>query len=631
MSSDKSSSGNAGASTPASALIVGAIGVVYGDIGTSPLYTLKQCLEGYEHFSQEQVFGTLSLLFWMLMVVVSIKYVLFILRADNKGEGGTMALMGLAVRGRPAWQKALLIALGTFGTALFYGDSMITPAISVLSAVEGISLISHSFEQWVIPICLVIIIALFVIQSRGTAVVGKLFGPVMCIWFLVLGAMGIWQIAQTPEILKALNPVYAFNIIHAAPYRTFVLLGSVVLALTGAEALYADMGHFGRGAIRKAWFALVLPALTLCYFGQGALLLRNPAAIENPFYLMAPAAGLIPLVIFASIATVIASQAVISGAFSVTRQAVQLGFWPRMDVQHTSEREEGQIYLPRVNWFLCLAVIALVLIFQKSDNLANAYGLAVTGTMLVTTILAFEVLLRNISRLKKILMFSCLSVLIAVDALLFTSNSLKFIEGGWLPLLVGVVIFCFMMTWRNGRALLAEIQLRDRQPLGDFMAMLENHPPARVDGTAVFLSEAIGVVPPAFLHNLKHNKVLHQQNLFVHIKVADTPFVQPESKFNFNALSASSWEATVTYGFKEEPDVPHALEQLGQLHTEVNLEPMRTSYFLSRETLVVIKKFSLISVRNRLFSLMMRNATRSTRFFRIPPNRVVEMGTQIEI
>ena len=630
MSSDNSSKNSTGA-TPASALMIGAIGVVYGDIGTSPLYTLKQCLEGYKDFSQDQVLGTLSLLFWMLMIVVSIKYVMFILRADNKGEGGTMALVGLAVRGRPPWQKALLIALGTFGTALFYGDSMLTPAISVLSAVEGISLISDSFEAWVIPLCLVIIVALFVIQSRGTAVVGKLFGPVMMFWFFILGAMGIWQISQTPAVLVAINPVYAYQLILAAPHKTFVLLGSVVLALTGAEALYADMGHFGRTSIRRAWFALVLPALTLCYFGQGALLLRNPAAIENPFYLMAPAISLIPLVILASIATVIASQAVISGAFSVTRQAVQLGFWPRMDVLHTSEREEGQIYLPRVNWLLCIAVLALVVIFRKSDNLANAYGLAVTGTMLITTMLAFEVLLRGISRVKRLFVLICLSILIAVDALLFASNSLKFVEGGWLPLLVAGVIFCFMMTWRNGRALLADIQLRDRQPLSEFMGMLENHPPARVDGTAVFLSEAGGIVPPAFLHNLKHNKVLHQQNLFLHIKVADTPFVQLENKFDFKPLSASSWETTVTYGFKEEPDVPNILEKLGQLHPEVNLEPMRTSYFLSRETLVVQKKFSFKSVRNRLFSLMMRNATRSTRFFRIPPNRVVEMGTQIEI
>lgn len=632
MSSVKSHShDSATGSTPRAALIIGAIGVVYGDIGTSPLYTLRACLEEYEHFSPAQILGTLSLLFWMLMIVVSLKYVMFILRADNKGEGGTMALLELAVRGRSKWQKAVLVALGTFGTALFYGDSMITPAISVLSAVEGISLVSSAYEHWVIPICLVIILALFGIQSRGTAVVGKLFGPIMMLWFVVLGVMGAWQISQTPSVLMALNPLYAIEIIQTAPAKTFILLGAVVLALTGAEALYADMGHFGRTSIRQAWFVLVLPALTLCYFGQGALLLREPEAIKNPFFLMVPDFALIPLVLLAGIATVIASQAVISGAFSVTRQAVQLGFWPRMDILHTSEQEEGQIYLPRVNWLLLVAVVALVLIFKKSDNLASAYGLAVTGTMLITTILAFEVLLRNVSALKKVFMFTCLTLLLLVDAIFFASNSMKFIEGGWLPLLVGVLIFSVMMTWRNGRALLSELQLRDRQPLGEFMSMLEKHSPTRVDGTAVFMAEGAGIVPPALLHNLKHNKVLHEQNLFLHVKVADIPYVQADSRFEFKTLSSSSWEAAINYGFKEEPDVPTALEIIGKQHPEINLEPMRTSYFLSRETLVVIKKLSWLSIRNRLFSLMMRNATRSTRFFKIPPNRVVEMGTQIEI
>jgi KUP system potassium uptake protein len=619
------------APTAKSALIIGAIGVVYGDIGTSPLYTLRACLEGYEHFSAAQVLGTLSWLFWMLMIVVSLKYVMFILRADNKGEGGTMALLELAIKGRSKYEKLILIALGTFGTALFYGDSMITPAISVLSAVEGISLISSDFDHWVIPICLVIIVSLFGIQSRGTAAVGRLFGPVMMGWFFVLAAMGLWQISQNPEVLLALNPVYALAIIGEAPLQTFLLLGAVVLALTGAEALYADMGHFGRDSIRKAWFALVLPSLTLCYFGQGALLLRNPEAIKNPFFLMIPEWGLLPLVILAGIATVIASQAVISGAFSVTRQAVQLGFWPHMEILHTSESEEGQIYLPRVNWLLLAAVIALVLIFRKSDNLASAYGLAVTGTMLITTILAFEVLLRHVQGLKKTLMVVCLSILLCVDLLFFASNSIKFAEGGWLPLLVGAIIFMLMMTWRNGRALLSDLQQRDRHPLGDFMAMLEAHPPSRVAGTAVFMAEAQGIVPPSLLHNLKHNKVLHEQNLFLHVRVGDSPYVAGGDKFVVQRLSETSWEASLTYGFKEEPDVPAALEFIATQQPELNLNPMSTSYFLSRETLVVMQHFSLRSIRNRLFSVMLRNSTRSTRFFKIPPNRVVEMGTQVEI
>ncbi len=632
MSSANSASPSHGlGTTPRSALILGALGVVYGDIGTSPLYAVRACLEGYHQLSQEHVLGVLSILFWMLMLVVSLKYMTFILRADNKGEGGTMALLELAVRGRSGYQKMVLVALGTFGAALFYGDSMITPAISVLSALEGISIVSSDLEHWVVPLAVLVLVALFSIQSRGTAVIGKLFGPIMVTWFLSLGAMGIWQIWQTPSILYALNPIWAWRLASDFPWQSFVLLGAVVLALTGAEALYADMGHFGRSAIRRAWFILVLPALTLCYFGQGALLLRDPAAIKNPFFLMAPDWALIPLVLLAAFSTVIASQAVISGAFSVTRQAVQLGFWPRMEILHTSEREEGQIYLPRVNWLLLIAVLTLVLIFRKSDDLAMAYGFAVTGTMLTTSVLAFAVLLRGATGARKIGWIAILSLLLLVDILFFSANTIKLHEGGWMPLLVGTIIFSVMMTWRNGRAILADMQVRDKQPLAEFMALIEKYPPARVDGTAIFMTESEGVVPAALLHNLKHNKVLHQQVVFLTVNVADIPYVSVEDRFTVKPLSVTSWEATVRYGFKQEPDVPLALELIAKAHPEIDLEPMRTSYFLSRQTIMVVKQPTLRSIRRRLFAFMSRSATRSTRFFKIPPNRVVEMGMQIEI
>src|SRR5690606_30176608 len=422
------------------ALMMGALGVVYGDIGTSPLYTLRACLVGFADLETDHILGVLSILFWMLMVVVSFKYVTLVLRADNRGEGGTLALLELAVRAREGKLRWVLIVLGIFGAALFYGDSMITPAISVLSALEGIGIVSHQLDDWVVPIALVVLVALFVIQSHGTGAMGKLFGPVMLLWFGTLAALGGWQIWQTPEVLAALNPMWGLRFIVEFPWISFVLLGAVVLALTGAEALYADMGHFGRPAIRRAWFSMVLPALTLCYFGQGALLLRDPEAIRNPFFMMAPEWGLGPLVALATIATIVASQAVISGAFSVTRQAVQLGFWPRMQILHTSAVEKGQIYLPQVNALLLCAVLVLVLLFRNSENLAAAYGFAVTGTMLVTTVLAFAVLPRGSTGGKRVLWMVLLGALLAIDILLFGANIFKIHEGGWLPLLVGVVV-----------------------------------------------------------------------------------------------------------------------------------------------------------------------------------------------
>lgn len=613
------------------ALMLGALGVVYGDIGTSPLYTLRACLNTIDDLQPAHVLGVLSILFWLLMIVVSLKYVTLVLRADNRGEGGTLALLELAVRGREGRARWLLIVLGIFGAALFYGDSMITPAISVLSALEGISIVSHTLEPWVVPVALVVLVALFAIQSHGTGAVGKLFGPIMALWFATLAVLGGYQIWLTPEVLAALNPVWALRFIAEFPVMSFLLLGAVVLALTGAEALYADMGHFGRPAIRRAWFAMVLPALTLCYFGQGALLLRDPAAIRNPFFLMAPEWGLAALVGLATVATVVASQAVISGAFSVTRQAVQLGFWPRMQILHTSAVEKGQIYLPQVNALLLCAVLVLVLLFRNSENLAAAYGFAVTGTMLTTSVLAFAVLPRDSTGGKRVLWMVLLGALLVIDILLFGANIFKIHEGGWLPLLVGVVVFTLMMTWRRGRRLLADMQARDRQPLREFMTQLEAFPPARVQGTAIFMTMNAGNVPPALLHNLKHNKVLHDHVLFLSIRVADVPYVSEDKRFEMHKISASSWQASINYGFKEDPDVPDALRQVAEAYPEIDLEPMRTSFYLSRQTVVAARRPAMARWRRALFAFMARNSTRSTRFFKIPPNRVVEMGMQVEL
>ncbi|CCJ49198.1 potassium transporter Kup [Bordetella parapertussis] len=613
------------------ALMLGALGVVYGDIGTSPLYTLRACLNTIDDLQPAHVLGVLSILFWLLMIVVSLKYVTLVLRADNRGEGGTLALLELAVRGREGRARWLLIVLGIFGAALFYGDSMITPAISVLSALEGISIVSHTLEPWVVPVALVVLVALFAIQSHGTGAVGKLFGPIMALWFATLAVLGGYQIWLTPEVLAALNPVWALRFIAEFPVMSFLLLGAVVLALTGAEALYADMGHFGRPAIRRAWFAMVSPALTLCYFGQGALLLRDPAAIRNPFFLMAPEWGLAALVGLATVATVVASQAVISGAFSVTRQAVQLGFWPRMQILHTSAVEKGQIYLPQVNALLLCAVLVLVLLFRNSENLAAAYGFAVTGTMLTTSVLAFAVLPRDSTGGKRVLWMVLLGALLVIDILLFGANIFKIHEGGWLPLLVGVVVFTLMMTWRRGRRLLADMQARDRQPLREFMTQLEAFPPARVQGTAIFMTMNAGNVPPALLHNLKHNKVLHDHVLFLSIRVADVPYVSEDERFEMHKISASSWQASINYGFKEDPDVPDALRQVAEAYPEIDLEPMRTSFYLSRQTVVAARRPAMARWRRALFAFMARNSTRSTRFFKIPPNRVVEMGMQVEL
>lgn len=620
------------ARSPGAAILLGALGVVYGDIGTSPLYAMKVSLSGFAALNAEHVLGVLSLLFWLLMIVVSLKYVICVLRADNHGEGGILALMELAIRGLSGRKKWVYTIFGLIGASLFYGDSVITPAISVMSAIEGISVVSHRLDEWIVPLAILVLAGLFAIQSRGTGAMGKLFGPVMLLWFVTLGGLGVWRIVQTPDILRALNPVWAFNFIGDAPWEVFLLLGAIVLAVTGAEALYVDMGHFGRPAIRRAWFGVVMPGLILSYFGQGALLLANPAAIKNPFFLMAPSWGLIPLVVLATLATIIASQSVISGAFSITRQAVLLGYWPRMVIEHTSESAEGQIYLPRVNILLFIAVLVLILGFGSSDRLAHAYGFAVTGTMLMTSILAFLVLPDGSTGAKRAIWLALLSLFLTVDILLFSSNALKLFQGGWLPLGIGLVLLTLMIAWKQGRDKLHETLADGQQTLKEFMESLEAYPPTRVPGTAVFMSMIVNTVPPALLHNLKHNKVLHEQALFLTVQSAGIPYVSHQKRYELEQLSPSSWQVTATWGFKQEPNVPRMLEQMAKEHPEINLEPMQISYFLSRQSVLVVRKLSLISRwRRTIFAFMARNATRSTRFYKIPPNRVVEMGMQQEI
>ncbi|NYT65963.1 potassium transporter Kup [Alcaligenaceae bacterium] len=618
--------------TPRSIALMGALGVVYGDIGTSPLYTIKAAMALMPGAGPEQILGLLSLLFWMLMLVVSLKYVGIILRANNRGEGGTLALLVLALKGLSGRKQWVLTIVGLIGACLFYGDSMITPAISVLSAIEGISLISYTLMPWVVPLSVLVLAALFLIQSHGTGTMGKLFGPIMLCWFLTLAGLGAWRIFLEPSILQALNPVWAYTFIAQAPWQTYLLLGVIVLALTGAEALYADMGHFGHKVISQSWFSLVLPALVLCYLGQGAVLLANPDAVRNPFFLMAPDWGLVPLVVLATLATVIASQSVISGAFSVTRQAVQLGFWPRMAILHTSASAEGQIYLPRVNQLLFVAVLFLVVAFGSSERLAHAYGFAVTGTMLMTSILAWVVLPRQSVGLRRIMWLILIGIFLLVDVLLFSSNALKVFEGGWLPLLVGLALLALMTTWKQGRDQMHKTLAGDQQPLRSFMKSLDNYPPTQVSGTAVFMTMIVDTVPPALLHNLKHNKVLHKQVLFLHVSTTDVPYVPLTERVHLQRISENSWQLIAHWGFKQEPDVPQLLDYIAETHPEIHLDPMEISYFLSHTTVIVVRKVDWLSGwRRRLFSFMTRNASGSSRFFKIPPNRVVEMGRQLEL
>ena len=624
---DESHSGHGGTASMALA----AIGVVYGDIGTSPLYTMKEIFSGEHavHLDPANIISILSLIFWSLMIVVSLKYVLFVMRADNRGEGGIMALMALTRQQTHSVQVGrILMGLGIFGAALFYGDGVITPAISVLSAVEGLEVVTPTFKPFVIPITLAVLIGLFFLQKSGSARVGALFGPIMVVWFLVLAALGIGNIVQNPTVLQALNPVHAFNFFQHHGWHAFVALGAVVLALTGAEALYADMGHFGRKPISMAWFWFVLPALVLNYFGQGAELMDNPKALENPFYLLAPGWMLLPLVVLSTVATVIASQAVITGAFSMTRQAMQLGYSPRMEILHTSEREIGQVYLPGINWGLLAAIIALVLGFQSSTNLAAAYGIAVTGTMVITTILAFFVV-RTLWHWNLAVSLLALGALLVVDLSFFGANTLKIMQGGWFPLVMGLSIFTIMSTWKRGREILFNRMKTQAIDLKPFLSDMASYPPLRVPGTAVFLNANPEAVPHAMLHNLAHNKVLHERVVFLTVMFEDVPHVPDIDYAETENLGNNFYRVFLRYGFKDEPDVPQALSQCSSFGLEFNM--LETSFFLSRETIIPTQFPGMALWREKIFASMARNASSATAFFRIPTNRVVELGTQIEI
>jgi KUP system potassium uptake protein len=614
-------------------LIIGAIGVVYGDIGTSPLYAVKVSFGGGHGLplNHDNVVGVLSLMGWALFIIVTIKYVTLLMRADNRGEGGIMALMSLVRRSADHGTRlrTLLLLLGMFGAALFYGDGMITPAISVLSAIEGLEVATPLFRPYVIPLTLVVITFLFLVQQTGTGRVGVFFGPITTLWFLVLALLGILSIARYPSVLEALNPYWGVRFFANNGATGFLVLGAIVLAVTGAEALYADMGHFGRRPIRVAWLALVFPALLLNYLGQGALLLREPSAIQNPFYHMAPEWALYPMVVLATMATVIASQAVISGAYSITRQAIQLGYCPRMVVEHTSEREVGQVYLPWVNWGLYLAVIGLVLGFRSSGNLAGAYGIAVTATMAIDSILIFYVM-RSLWKWPLAIAAPISVSFLFIDLSFFTANAVKILHGGWFPLLVGVLVFTLLSTWTRGRELLFERLRPGAIALEPFIRSIAAHPPLRVPGTAVFLTAARDGVPHALLHNLNHNKVLHERVVLLTVRTEDFPYVPVSQRLDIESLGHGFYRMTVRYGFMDEPDLPEALAQStrsGRL--EFNM--METSFFLNRQTLVSTETPGMARWREKLFAAMSRNAASATVFFKIPANRVVELGVRIEL
>ncbi|ROH84453.1 potassium transporter Kup [Pseudomethylobacillus aquaticus] len=614
------------------ALTLGAIGVVYGDIGTSPLYTIKEIFATHTGvaLTQANILGAISSVFWALMLVVTLKYVLLVLRADNKGEGGIMALLALALSSVNAASptRKWLMLIGVFGAALFYGDSILTPAISVLSAVEGLQIAAPALADYVLPISVTILIALFALQRYGTSVVGGAFGPIIIVWFTVLGAIGIWHISQTPGILAALNPMYAFQFLTDRGPGVFLAVGAIVLAITGAEALYADMGHFGRPAIRIAWTGLVLPGLALNYLGQGALLLRKPEAVSNPFYLSFPEPLLIPAVILATLATIIASQAVISGAYSVTRQAMQLGFLPRMRIVQTSAAESGQIYMPAINWLLLLGVIIVTVNFGSSSALATAYGIAVTGTMLITTLLTFFVI-RHGWRYPLWLAASATGFFMLLDGMLLASTSVKFLQGGWFPVALSLVLLLIMWTWKQGRQMLLQRIKQDDPKLEDFIAHLGRSGVRRVERTAVFLVSDPSSAPQALMHNLKHNQVLHQTNLLVTVLFDDVPQVPARERAQVSALAQGFWQITLRYGFMDRPDIPQALGALQLSGVEIDL--FATSYFISREVVVPIADGQMAKWRENLFALMSRNASSVVEYFNIPLNSVIELGSRVHI
>ncbi len=611
-------------------LSLAALGVVFGDIGTSPLYTMREVFAGAHHrvpVTPDNVLGILSLILWALIMVVTVKYVAFVMRADNHGEGGIMALIALASRkaeGHPQRMKFIMM-VGILGACMFYADGMITPAISVLSAVEGLEIALPGMSHWVVPITLLVLLVLFWSQREGTGTIGKLFGPIMLLWFSTLGVLGIMNIMHNPDVLRAINPAYAVHFFMGNPTLAFLSLGAVVLAVTGGEALYADMGHFGRVPIQIAWFAFVLPSLILNYFGQGALILHNTAAVQNPFYLLAPNWALFPLIGLATMSTVIASQAVISGAFSVSRQALQLGYLPRMLVLHTSDREEGQIYLPRVNWTIMLGVMGLVIGFGSSTKLAAAYGIAVTGDMVITTILSAMVFhsLWGWSWARTLILSS---MFLIVDLAFFSANALKIPDGGWAPIVIGTVIFTLMTTWKRGRALLFKRMKSEAMDLDVFLSAIGGHPPTRVEGCAVFMTPNSQGVPHALLHNLKHNKVLHEQVLLATVKIHNEPYMPVDTRLSIANLAYGFYRVTFNYGFKDEPDLPRDLETYG---TSLNIDMMNTSFFVGKEILIASDNSGMAFWREKLFVTMFRNADSVSNYFKLPPNRVVELGSQV--
>ncbi len=621
-----------GAKSSLTVLSLAALGVVYGDIGTSPLYAFKEALTGAHGlpFNEANVLAVLSMLFWSIALIASLKYISIVLRFDNGGEGGILALLALAsrlTRGHPrlAWTVAML---GVFGASLFYGDAIITPAISVLSAVEGISVATPAFEHWIVPITITVLVGLFIIQSHGTGAIGKLFGPIMVVWFLVLAGLGAVSIAQTPAVLDALDPRHALVFAWKSPGLTFLVLGAVFLALTGAEALYADMGHFGAKPIRLAWFGLVFPSLIINYFGQGALVLRNPAAVKNPFYLLAPDELLLPLVILATLATVIASQATISGAFSVTHQATRLGYLPRIHTRHTSETERGQIYIPQLSWTMMVLVILLVLGFRNSSALASAYGIAVSGTMVLTTALVAVVAL-YLPKRANLLLLAVLALVGSMEFVFFAANATKFVDGGWFPLACGLALFIMLTTWKQAETILAAHESSKRVPLDAFPTLSSADIP-RVPGTAVYLSPDADSVPTALMHNLKHNKVLHQRIVFLTIGNEDVPRVADNERTEVRVIERGHvYQATLHYGFMEEPDVPKGLKLL-ERHG-LKFEALDTTFFLGKATLARAEKPGLFTWRRELFRWMQRNSPATAEYFKLVPDRVIELGTRVTL
>lgn len=636
-SHNSSNNGHAGqhvhAKTGLPAMVIGAIGVVFGDIGTSPLYTLKEAFS--PHFglvgNHDTVLGILSLVFWALMIVVTMKYVTIIMRADNEGEGGIMALMTLAQRtlakgGRSAYVVGIL---GIFGASLFFGDGVITPAISVLGAVEGLEVAAPGLHRFIVPITVVILVAVFVAQRFGTEKVGKVFGPITVLWFLALAAIGVHNIVDAPEVLKALNPWWGARFFLEHGSHSVLILGVVVLAVTGGEALYADMGHFGAKPIRYAWYIMVLPCLVLNYFGQGAYVLEHPAAVKNPFYEAVPSWALYPMIVLATMAAVIASQAVITGAYSVARQAMQLGYIPRMQIKHTSHETIGQIYVPYINWVLAVAVITVVLMFRSSTALASAYGISVSATMLIDTLLLALVARALWPKWRRIVLPLCVLFFI-VDVGFVIANGAKFFDGAWFPVILGLVVFTLLRTWRRGRELLHEEVRKEGIKIDSFLPGLMLAPPTRVPGTAVFMTADQGVVPHALLHNLKHNKVLHERNVFLTVETLTVPHAPQNKRLKIDPIGDNFYRVLIRFGFMEMPDVPLALMRSCDAGG-IYFDPMDTTYFASRETIVAGRHRGMPVWRDKLFAFMHRNAAPATGFFRIPGNRLVELGAQVEI